>query len=270
MADCAIPIQSWLTPNRATRAIRGIPKISAMSGVGGPTPGRSRTANSGLLTKANDDLDKAVEQYGQAKGNLDQQLRAQKAYDEEKGEVIENAVGDDKDEVDAAWDWVRRKLADLHEKREQYWEALNAATDEYTKKQRPVVTAQTNFDELKGRQADLLQRLKDIADLQKRIAAAEDESDAVKMYALLLEFRKRLGTVDQDLVVVREYREELYKAWRELSDAQEAFRAAGEARTQAQQDYDETKAELAELEAGRVEAVLKRIPAPPADAAPAQ
>jgi chromosome segregation ATPase len=222
-------------------------------------------ADINALKKANDDLDKAVQQYAQAKGNLDQQLQVQKDYEDENGKVIKNAVDDAKDLVDAAWDQVKEELTALCNQRDEYREALDKATDEYTNHEREVRKAREKFDKLKGRLTDLQQRLKVLGDLQKRIETAQREPNPIKMYVLLREFHERLKSLQDDLLVVKSYRTALYDAWSKLNDAQTGLRTAAKAKTEAQQNYDNANADYEKLESGRVEAVLRLLPAQPAD-----
>jgi hypothetical protein len=212
------------------------------------------------LDKANQDAEKAIQQYAQGKANLDQQIRAAADYEALKAETVEAAVGKKKAAVDKAWDEMIAEETAKENQLKLDRTNLDAAIDKQTSQQRRVQVAQEQFDASKGRLTVLQQRVKFLGELQKGIEAAERESDAVKAYTVLREFRSKRRDAEKRSISVTEFRAELTNHWAALNDAQKVLRAVNLDLIVARQALELTTAQLNTLRADRVAATLKKIP----------
>lgn len=213
------------------------------------------------LNKAYDAVGKAVEDYGKGRSSLHQQLSERKTYIDGKRPLIENAIDDRKDEADRAWDDLGKRLQDLEKQRQHRWHELAQAQEDLRQKEKARDQANGAFEGLKGRQAAIADRLKRLGDLKTYIEAAEDRNDADAMYVALREYELQWGRANEDLKEADAYRAEFEAAWATLNQRDAEVRKAAQKRSQAQNRFDLTKAELERLQAHRVEEILRLLAA---------
>ena len=220
------------------------------------------------LTTADAEVSRTVEAYGKARPGLEQQRAEREDYIENKRDLILNAIGDRKDEVDNAWDEVRADIDALKVQLEERKTALEQRKRAYQDQQIAADEAQMDFDRAKNRLALLNGWLTQLTQLRTGIEAAEDASDEVGMYVRLLEYDRLVKReIPANLQPVDAYRRALQDAWRSLKQEKDALRDAATARTQAQNELEQTQAELDRLQPNRVDEVLTRVPEDPSTGA---
>jgi chromosome segregation ATPase len=221
-------------------------------------------ADIGALAKDLDATTKAADASAKNRSSLDQQLGERKTYIGDKTQVIVAAIGDDRDDIDKAWDAVQADLRNLRQGRDQQRTQLGQLLDAQAQKQRDADLAREQFVAVTERLTGVQGRIAKLTALRARIEAAEDASNAADMYSSLREFNFQLGRATEELESsdpkpVSAYRRKLEDAWRTLNEKQQALRDATQARSEKQAELDQTKAKIERLEANRVDEVLKRF-----------
>ncbi len=211
------------------------------------------------LEKIVNEVNQAVSAYGQALQNTEKDRKAIQDYSDIKTPMIEAAVKDKKDAIDAKIKEADDQIKAMEKEVIQLeGKSVNADTAyENTKRDRDK--KQDAYNALKALQKTIGDNLKEHNNLKQLIDKAESDNKPASMYFLDVELNKLLSETKSSIKTQEDFKSALNDAWTALDSAETALRDRKEKMTTAQTDLDNKEKELDFANKNRRTKVLEAI-----------
>jgi len=211
-------------------------------------------ADFAALEKIVNEITQTVSGYQEAP--LTEDRNAAQQYYDTKSRMVEAAIKDIKDKVEAEITKVDRAIADKDKNVNTKEEAAKTASDELEAAKKSLEDKQRAYDQLKNYQKDVSSSLQKLKELRKKIEERDDQNDSTGMYVYLREFRRLL---DETVISKKdEYQQSLSTAWAELNEAKNDLRREQSEWDDARNSLAQAQAELKTLKDNRVGTILEK------------
>ncbi|CAB1062416.1 hypothetical protein D1BOALGB6SA_7193 [Olavius sp. associated proteobacterium Delta 1] len=177
------------------------------------------------LEAAISDFKKITETYENSLDNIQSTKDELETYRRHKTTMVYSAVGDHLAQINDIKKEINDQLSNLERKVKKWLNRREGALGPYREAEKTLKQKTNSLNALKSRQKTVEDNLKALENLKKSIDKEEQDNQILIMGFLMQEFEQLFQATKGLIIEKKELKNELVKAWQEVSDATTDLRA---------------------------------------------